>query len=363
MKVLFIARSTFYSAPGGDTMQAEATAKYLRRAGVHVSIRLCNEKINYADFDLLHFFNIIRPADHLKHIKASGKPFVISPVFVDYSEYERFHRRGWAGKISRLLPPSTLEYLKVIARRIFNGEKIISPSYLFMGHKKAVRYLLENAKMLLPNSESEYSRLRKAFGKEAPYSVIPNGVDPELFHSDSAEESTRTDVLCAARIEGVKNQLNLVRALNNAPYRLTIAGKASPNAAAYEKGCREAAGSNIIFTGQLSKEELIQQYKKAKVHVLPSWFETTGLSSLEAAVMGCNLVVSDRGDTREYFGDSAFCCEPGDPASIREKVEQAMNAPFNEAFRQHILQHYTWEIAAAKTLQAYKLVLDNINKT
>ena len=109
--------------------------------------------------------------------------------------------------------------------------------------------------------------------------------------------------------------------------------------------------------GHLGEEELFTAYSNAKVHVLPSYFETTGLSSLEAAVMGCNIVVTDKGDTRDYFGDDAWYCDPDSVESIRNAVDAAYKAPFNEAFRERILRDFTWERAAEETLAAYKQVL------
>jgi glycosyltransferase involved in cell wall biosynthesis len=93
------------------------------------------------------------------------------------------------------------------------------------------------------------------------------------------------------------------------------------------------------------------------VHVLPSWFETTGLSSLEAAVMGCNIVISNRGDAGAYFGNRAFYCEPSSPESIRTAIEQAAAAPVQQDLIEHIQTNYTWKKAAAETLAAYKKVL------
>ena len=93
------------------------------------------------------------------------------------------------------------------------------------------------------------------------------------------------------------------------------------------------------------------------VHVLPSWFETTGLSSLEAAAMGCNIVITNRGDAKEYFGESAFYCDPGSPESIRQAVEEASLHEGNEALRKKILESYTWQQAALQTLTAYKHVM------
>ncbi len=56
---------------------------------------------------------------------------------------------------------------------------------------------------------------------------------------------------------------------------------------------------------------------------MPSWFETTGLSSLEAAAMGCNIVITRKGDAYEYFGDYAYYCDPESPDSIFKAIEKA----------------------------------------
>jgi glycosyltransferase involved in cell wall biosynthesis len=100
-------------------------------------------------------------------------------------------------------------------------------------------------------------------------------------------------------------------------------------------------------------------YQAAKVHVLPSWFETTGLSSLEAGAMGCNLVVTRKGDTEEYFADMAYYCEPDDVDSIQQAVLQAHAEPVNPRLRNHIFSHYTWQDTAAQTLAAYQEVLNH----
>jgi len=123
---------------------------------------------------------------------------------------------------------------------------------------------------------------------------------------------------------------------------------------AYYEQCRAEAGPNITMGDWLGQEELFTAYVNAKLHILPSWFETTGLSSLEAAVMGCNIVVTDKGDTRDYFKDDAWYCEPDDITSIKTAVDVAFNAPYNEMFRKRILEQYTWRRAGEETLTAYK---------
>jgi glycosyltransferase involved in cell wall biosynthesis len=258
----------------------------------------------------------------------------------------------------KLLPSDLIEFVKVIARFLIKGDKIISPSYLLLGQKKAVKKIIRETALLLPNSESEYRRLVTNYGIEKAFRVIPNAIDPNLFNQASSPSlKDKKLVLCVGRIEGRKNQLNLIRALNNTEFKLFIIGSFASNQPAYEKYCRSAAASNIKFINKIAQEQLVSYYKEAKVHVLPSWFETTGLSSLEAGVMGCNIVITDKGDTREYFEDMAYYCNPGSLDSIRSAVMLAASNPFNEALREKILREYIWPVTAAKTLEAYKLAL------
>jgi glycosyltransferase involved in cell wall biosynthesis len=102
---------------------------------------------------------------------------------------------------------------------------------------------------------------------------------------------------------------------------------------------------------------LISYYRSAKVHVLPSWFETCGLSSLEAGAMGCNVVVADKGFAREYFGEHAFYCDPGNVASIYGAVHRAATSPLQPALEKRVRNNYTWQQAALQTMKAYQKVL------
>jgi glycosyltransferase involved in cell wall biosynthesis len=353
VKILFISRATLFRDKGGDTIQIVNTAEQLREKGVHVDIRLCDEKIDYTGYRLIHFFNIIRPADILIHIKRSALPYVVSTIYVDYNEYERKMRKGLAGIVFRIIPADTIEYIKAIARSLINSEKIMSPSYVLMGHRKSVQQIIRNASMLLPNSHSEYTRLEAHYKTGNNYRVIPNGIDPELFKAPDIPDKDPLLVICVGRIEGRKNQLNVIRALNGTKYSVVFIGSPSANQLEYYDDCKKKAASNISFINNIPQSELLEYYKKAKVHILASWFETTGLSTLEAAALGCNIVITDKGDTKEYFEAYAWYCDPSSTVSILSAVEEAGASGFNEQLRTKILKQYTWEQAAGKTLEAY----------
>ena len=114
---------------------------------------------------------------------------MVSTIFVDYREFDRSQRRGISGLVFRFLPGGMIEYLKVIARALFNGEKIISPEYLWMGHRRSIRKIISGSAMLLPNSHNEYRRLSHYFQVKHAYRVVPNAMDPgEVLRSEDLAE-------------------------------------------------------------------------------------------------------------------------------------------------------------------------------
>jgi glycosyltransferase involved in cell wall biosynthesis len=356
-----ISRATLYSSVGGDTIQILNTARYLRNIGVEVDVATTDSPIDYGSYDLIHFFNIIRPADIIPHVEASKLPFVVSTIYVDYSEYEKQQRRGLPGFAFRFLSFDQIEYIKALARGVKNGEAIRSKRYLRSGHRRSIQWVAGKAALLLPNSASESRRFSRNYGVDTPFRVIPNAIDTALFDLGTRpDEQFDGHVLTVARVEGRKNQLNVIRAVKDSDLKLDVIGNHSPNHKGYYEACvAESTNANgrVRFFSHIDQEKLVPVYQAAKVHVLASWFETTGLTSLEAALMGCNIVVTKKGDTEEYFENLAFYCEPDNVNSIRSAIFEAYSAPFSEELRHRILNNYTWEIAAQKTSEAYKTVL------
>ena len=356
MKVAFVIRPNVYTIPGGDTVQMTQTAKELEKLGVSVDIYTSNQKIDYARFDLIHFFNITDCEDLLYHALHAKIPIALSSIYVDYREYDRYHRRGIINLLSRILSYDRIEYLKTFAKFLLKGEKVSTPLYWIKGHNGSIHSILSKTDILLPNSANEYARLKKDFGVNLPFKVIPNGFDPALFR-ETNDSQPREGILCVGRIEGRKNQLNLIRAVNKTGYNLTLIGQVAPNQKKYYLQCKEEAGPRVKFIDYIPQKELLQFYSRTKVHAMPSWFETTGLSNLEAAAMGCNLVMANRGDVMDYFENYAYYCEPDNIESIRDTIEQAYKAEKNNSLKAHVLSNFTWEIAAAKTLNAYTEML------
>jgi len=366
MKVLFQTRANVYTAPGGDLVQMLKTKEFLEKRGVAVDISLEFEP-DLSGYDLVHLFNLMDPQDiyrQYQNARRQGKKVVLSTIYGLYTEFERKARPGLFGKLARILSPFQIGFLKVVIRhaaerRIHKGIRIM----LLKGYRGMMREIAQGTSVFLPNSVSEMKRVASDLGlKSYRFVDVPNAIDRSVFvaeaPADPAYEKFEGCILSAGRIEGRKSTLNLVRAVKNSPYLLVLAGKESANQAQYVQQVHEEAGENVVFMGAIPHEQLRELYKRAKVHALVSWMETPGLSSLEAAAMGCNIVVTPKGDTWDYFGSDAFYCEPDDVDSIRKALDEAYNAPVNPALKERVLRDYIWEKTAEATHNGYLMALE-----
>jgi glycosyltransferase involved in cell wall biosynthesis len=104
---------------------------------------------------------------------------------------------------------------------------------------------------------------------------------------------------------------------------------------------------DIILTGYVSKEELIQLYSHAFVFIYPSIYEGFGFPILEAFSCGCPVICSNVSSLPELGGELAFYIDPANSNQIVEKVE--MIASMSETDRNELKQkmakwanQFTW---------------------
>ena len=367
LRVLFSSRTTLFSTPGGDTIMLLKTAESLRLLGCEVTISIdLNHSLD--GYDIVHLFNLTRPQETYHQARRATKrgiPVILSPVYVDYTEGDRAARGPLQRLVFRSISPSKAGYLKMLARCLTNGElNRGTAAILARGFRGAQRDLIQMTSVLLPNSESEMARIRHDFPEtvKARSAVVPNAVDPTLFDADlsAAAPEFNDCILSVGRIERRKCQLQLVRALKGTGLRLVLVGKPGPNQIAYFEQIKREMDDTVTIVDHVDQSSLRQYYAACKVHALVSWMETTGLSSLEAAAMGANIVITDKGDTRDYFGDLAYYCSPDSVPSIREALLRAHSAPRSNLLREKVLNNYTWTHTAQATFAVYRDVLGSL---
>jgi glycosyltransferase involved in cell wall biosynthesis len=342
MKVLLQIRSDYLDRPGGDATHARRTAEELRALGIEADLR-GGVAPDLAGYDLVHIFNtqeIDDPVRQAIRARSWGVPVVLSPIYWQPTPF--------------ITNP--------------NEEATPTADDPRLQAKRALQWLtLGAARLLLPNSAAEAAQIAAAFpGLRAAVRVVPNGVDARFATGDGTRFCARHGlaargfVLCAGRKEALKNQLGLIRACAELHVPLVLAGQETAEAASYLAACHEAAAASsapVLFLPDLPPDELADAYAAARVHVQASFYETVGLSSLEAALGGANVVVTANSGAREYLGDAAWYCDPTAPDSLFEALAAAWSAPLHAGARNELAERYTWRRAAEVTARGYEEVL------
>lgn len=210
--------------------------------------------------------------------------------------------------------------------------------------------LLRSATLLTVTGPSEARELAKAFGPLPMTSEPLWGTDAEL-PAGSARE--RSGVLCVAHLDPRKNQLALIKALENTGLHLSLIGtdKVFPQ---YARTCRDAAGATVEFAGYVPQDELPELYRGTRVHALPSFFELPGLTTLDATGYGAAVVATTAGTVVDYLGKDAHYCTP-DISSIRAAVLRAYEKGAASGAATRIASTFTWRRTAELCLGAYDI--------
>lgn len=109
--------------------------------------------------------------------------------------------------------------------------------------------------------------------------------------------------------------------------------------------------SNIKYVGYLTDNELYSYYRRAKVFALPSIVEGVGMVALEAAVFGCDIVLTNIGAPKEYFNGMVELVNPYDIDSIGESILKCLNGiTYQPHLRNYILKSNNME-ACIKALE------------
>lgn len=332
MKVLLQNRDSSFNSIAGDSVQMRKTAEYLGKMGVEVSLEY-SDAPDLIGYDLIHLFNLIPVEDtyrRFKHARQYPVKLALSTVFWDPGEYLSHHAEGQ-------------QYQRWWRETMALRQEVLA-----------------GVDLILPNSRQELDVLQQIFGRLPPAVIVPNGADPGFGLARRERFIHRFGVqdflLSVGRISPRKNQLLLIKAAKQLKLPLVLIGPL--NDGLYYRECRrEAAGTGTLFIDGLEERELASAYAAARVHALVSWYDTPGLVSLEAGLAGCAIVTTDRGGTREYFGDLVEYCQPDNLSSICDALEQAWRNPAPSALKERILKKYTWEQAAMETFQAYRQLL------
>ncbi len=362
MRALWLIRANLEQHPGGDTTQVLSTALALRAREVEV-ILSSDPEPNLDGFDIVHLFHLDRAWENgrwWQQIRAKRMPSVLSPIYWPSDEFDRQGRTGVQGLMSRLASGVPYQNIRIAQRSalplVADGD-FRTVNWRMFSFERSVRYALNTADVILPNSRAEQAQLERRFGVQSRCLIVPNAVDPRVYPAADGGGRRPGEILSVGRIEPRKNQLALIRAVRDTPFTLVLVGQPGRFSQRYARLCRRAAGPNVQFLDWRSSSDLRELYHSAELHASVSWYETPGLASLEAAACGCRIVVTPGGCTREYFGNHAEYCSPANIGSIRQALFRAMTRPHNGDLARTVEAQFNWNTTAQRTLEAYDLAL------
>ncbi|WP_313672145.1 glycosyltransferase [Sphingobacterium multivorum] len=368
MRVAYCIRKDYKSRGGGDVIQMLMTKEHIESNFPFIEIEIVTDaEFLNESFDICHIFNYSTAIETLSFFKKAKKlklKIASSTIYWDYSAtaYQYFCKLGLFN-LNRISLNTEIFLLRLL--------QLFYPIF-FLTSKKFKNYcalFLKSSDIILPNSIEEYKLLLSFTGfsmNDFLSKVVHNSTLLRSTDSNSGKIMEKYNipsnyVLQVGRIEPIKNQLNLLKALssdNHIP--IVFVGKIFDDKYFKELKRYGDKRGNVYFIEEVSHEEVFEIYRGAHTHVLPSLRESPGLVSLEAYSQGCNIVCSQfpYSPFDTYFSDIAYSIDPLSLSSIRDAVIQSYKDGKQETnFK--LLKNFSWDYTAKQTMEAYESILNS----
>ncbi|MGR3303169.1 MAG: glycosyltransferase family 4 protein [Candidatus Scalindua sp.] len=160
------------------------------------------------------------------------------------------------------------------------------------------------------------------------------GIAASKADSQKKINSELINILCVGNIRKNKGQMYLLQALKSVqhPFKITFVGltKEKDYLGQLKKYVLENRMTDKVeFVGFLNGQELVAQYQKANIFVLPTLKEGFGMAVLEALSYGLPVIVSNVGAIPEIITQrfNGILVKPEDPESIAEAILELLEKP------------------------------------
>lgn len=211
---------------------------------------------------------------------------------------------------------------------------------------------------------------------------LSDGIDTEFFDVMKARpfqvDNKSSIIFYPARILPVKGQMDLIKALqllrrDGIRAKVVFAGRT--DSIEYEKKLREAArdkgiNDDVVFTGELKREELRDLYATSSVLAFPTYHqEGLGRITIEAQAMKVPPVAYIIGGTPEGIKDgiTGYLVKKGDlgefTARIKELlIDESKRRKMGEEGRRFVLEKFSLEALAERHEKFYLSALNNFKR-
>ena len=348
-RILILDRSSSKAFSGGDTVQIGYIYKFLCDMGYVVDRYSNLAEIDLLKYDLGFVFNLTNRNEaylHAQFFKNHKTPYILFPVYWDFDFFQDIGPWNLKKTIKKLIPKSILELRSTFkyASSNYSQLKLAKIKILdILSVRNKENFILENAHFICPNSNAEKDHILRKFSQlkiDSKMNVIFNCINIDEIKNSILEEIElelpENFICCIGGIGPRKNQLNLVRAMDGLDVDLLIIGKPSIGCEKYYDKVKAVANKRVHFLEAIPRKNVFKILKRAIGHIQPSYIETPGLVSLEAAICGCNVGVGLSAPVQEYFEEFVEYCNPHSIEAIRGLLERLLCSRNNDDLCRHV---------------------------
>jgi glycosyltransferase involved in cell wall biosynthesis len=187
--------------------------------------------------------------------------------------------------------------------------------------KRPWEKIIENAKCVTAPSDFLVQKM-KILTEQGTFKTIPNGLDLTRFSSMTKENK----ILVVARLfpnKGIQDILDALVGINLGEWSVDIVGDGPFLEFLENKACANGLQGKVRFRGWIDNgsSEMKEFYGKASIFISASYFESFGLTVLEAISAGCYPLISDIPGHRFIINDDLLFFQKGNYVDLREKLK------------------------------------------
>jgi glycosyltransferase involved in cell wall biosynthesis len=169
-------------------------------------------------------------------------------------------------------------------------------------------------------------RTLQASAPGASVHQIPQGLDSSAFADPNSIDGTGEHALFIGRLDRDQKGLDTLLgawSLMAAPERppLVIAGDGRDGPALHREVADRGLKASVRFVGRIDGDQKAKLFRRARLVIMPSRYETFGIVAVEAMAAGVPLIASNLPELREVAGDGAWLVPPADPAVLSAAIQ------------------------------------------
>lgn len=198
-------------------------------------------------------------------------------------------------------------------------------------------------------------------------SVVHNGVDTDLFRPlpDVARVPGRVVTTTSSDVP-LKGLVHLIEAIakvrTEREATLVVIGKRKNRGPVADAVKRFDLEDVVEFKSGLDYLELVEEFARSEVAVVPSLYEGFSLPAIEAMSCGVPLVTTTGGALPEVVGADGECAlhvPPGDAGAMAIEIarlleDEILRVSLGARGRERAKSRYTWRAAAQRTVEEYQ---------